>query len=184
MDTYLPTLSIHYTLSQTRDYFSQQLCEDCAVYDFRHWKCKVCSVEGKVNLSQKGPYHVHEVWIIARPSINRLFGTETVASKLHQTIPRRKATVSLDNKTLKCSLAVHFQSYPSLAEKGQLATASAVFGNYDSTQSATPILVTQNTELIQRKAELIRLNFGFRNMKCIQSDRNILGLSVQLVLFV
>ena len=48
-----------------------------------------------------------------------------VASKLRQTIPRRKATVSLDNKTLKCSLAVHFQSYPlALAEKEQLATAT------------------------------------------------------------
>ena len=69
---------------------------------------------------------------------------ETVASKLRQTIPWRKATVSLDNKTLKCSLTVHFQSYPlALAEKEQLATASAVFGNYDSTQSATPIPVTR-----------------------------------------
>jgi len=45
--------------------------------------------------------------------------------------------------TLKRSLAVHFQSYPlALAEKKQLAIASAVFGNYDSTQSATPISVT------------------------------------------
>ena len=66
-----------------------------------------------------------------------------VTSKLRQTITRRKARVSLDNKTLKHSLAVHFQSYPlALAEKEQLATASAIFGNYDSTQSATPTLVT------------------------------------------
>ena len=47
-------------------------------------------------------------------------GQKRVASKLCQTIPRRKATVLLDNKTLKRSLAVHFQSYPlALAEKGQ-----------------------------------------------------------------
>ena len=80
-----------------------------------------------------------------------------VASKLRQTIPRRKATVSLDNKTLRHSLAVHFQSYPlALAEKEQLAaTASAVFGNYDSTQSTTPIPVTQNAEPIRQKAELM-----------------------------
>jgi len=46
-----------------------------------------------------------------------------VASKLRQTILWRKATVSLDNKTLKRSLTVHFQSYPlALAEKEQLAT--------------------------------------------------------------
>ena len=97
-----------------------------------------------------------------------------------QTIPRRKATVSLDNKTLKRSLAVHFQSYPlALAEKKQLATASAVFGNYDSTQSATPIPVMRNAESIPRKAEPIRQNIRFRNTKCIQSDRSILGLSVQ-----
>ena len=90
-----------------------------------------------------------------------------MASKLRQTIPRRKATVSLDR-----SLAVHFQSYPlALAEKEQLATASAVFGNYDSTQSATPIPVTRN-------AEPIRQNIWFRNTKCIQSDRSIPGLSI------
>ena len=70
-------------------------------------------------------------------------------SKLRQTIPRRKATVSLDNKTLKRSLAVHFQSYPlAFAEKKQLATASATFGNNDSTQSATPIPGTRNAEPI------------------------------------
>ena len=68
---------------------------------------------------------------------------ETVASKLHQSIPRSKATVLFDNKTLKRSLAVHFQlDLLALAEKEQLARASAVFGNYDSTQSAMPILVT------------------------------------------
>ena len=69
---------------------------------------------------------------------------EMVASKLRQTILRRKATVSLNNtEILKRSLTVHFQSYPlALAEKEQLATASALFGNYDSTQSAMPILVT------------------------------------------
>jgi len=84
---------------------------------------------------------------------------ETVASKLHQSIPRRKVTVSLDNKTLKRSLSVHFQLYLlALAEKEQLAIASAVFGNYDSTQSATPILVTQNAEPIRRKAEPMRQN--------------------------
>ena len=86
----------------------------------------------------------------------------------------------LDNKTLKRSLAVHFQSYPlALAEKEQLATASAVFGNYDSTQSATPILVTRNAEPVRRKAEPIWQSIRFRNTKCIQSDRSILGLSVQ-----
>jgi len=105
---------------------------------------------------------------------------ETVASKLGQTIPRRKATVSLDSKTLKHSLAVHFQWYLLvLAEKEQLATASAIFGNYDSTQSATPILVARNAEPIWQKAESIRQNIQFRNTKCIQSDRSILGLSVQ-----
>ena len=52
--------------------------------------------------------------------------------------------------------------------------ASAVFDNYDSTQPAT-----QNAELIWRKAELIRQNIRFRNTKCIQSDRSILGLSIQ-----
>ena len=84
---------------------------------------------------------------------------ETVASKLCQTIPRRKATVSLDNKTLKRSLAVHFQSYPlALAEKEQLATASAISGNYDSTQSAMPIPVMRNAESIRRKAEPIQHN--------------------------
>jgi len=40
------------------------------------------------------------------------------------------------------------------AEKEQLATASAVFGNYDSTQSAMPIPLT-------RKAELILQNIWF-----------------------
>jgi len=96
-----------------------------------------------------------------------------VTSKLRQTIPRRKATVSLDNKTLEHSLAVYFQSYPlALAEKEQVATASAVFHNYDSTQSAMPIPVTQ-------KAEPIRQTIQFRNTKCIQSDRSILELSVQ-----
>jgi len=60
---------------------------------------------------------------------------ETVASKLCQTIPRRKATFALDNTTLKLSLAVHFQLYPlALAEKEQLTVASAVFGNHVSTQ--------------------------------------------------
>ena len=103
-----------------------------------------------------------------------------MVSKLRQAIPRRKATVSLDNKTLKCSLAVHFQSYPlALAEKEQLATASAVFGNYDSTQSATPIPVKRNAEPIRRKAEPIQQNIQFRNPKCIQSDRSIMELSVQ-----
>ena len=105
---------------------------------------------------------------------------ETVASKLCQTIPWRKATVSLDNKTLKCSLTVQFQSYPlASAEKERLATASAVFGNYDSTQSAMPIPVARNAEPIRWKAELIWQNIRFRNTKCIQSDCNILGLSVQ-----
>ena len=110
-----------------------------------------------------------------------------MVSKLRQTIPRRKDTVSLDNKTLKRSLAVHFQSYPlALAEKEQLATASAIFGIYDSTQSATPIPVTRNAEPIRRKAEPIRRkaepirqDIQFRNTKCIRSDRSILGLSVQ-----
>jgi len=68
---------------------------------------------------------------------------EMVASKPRQTIPRRKATASVNNKALKCSLAIHLQSYPlALAENEQLATASVVFGNHDSTQSAMPILVT------------------------------------------
>jgi len=75
-----------------------------------------------------------------------------VVSKLCQTIPRRKATASVNNKTLKCSLAIHLQSYPlALAEKQQVATASVVFGNYDSTQSAMPIPVTQNAELMWQK---------------------------------
>ena len=100
-----------------------------------------------------------------------------MASKLRQTIPRRKATVSLDNKTLKHSLAVHFQSYPlALAKKDQLSTASAVFGIYDSTQSAMPIPVMQTAEPIRRKAESIRQNIRFRNTKCIQSDHSILGV--------
>ena len=56
------------------------------------------------------------------------------------------------NKTLKRSTTVHVQSYPlALAEKEQLATASAVFGNFDSTQSATPIPVTRNSEPIYGK---------------------------------
>jgi len=59
----------------------------------------------------------------------------------------------MDNKTLKRSLAVHFHSYPlALAENEQLATTSAVFGNYDSTQSAMPIPITQNAEPIWRKS--------------------------------
>jgi len=67
--------------------------------------------------------------------------------------PRRKATVLLNNKNLKHSLAVHFQSYPlAFAEKEQLATTIVVFGNYNSTRSATPILVTRNAEPIQRKS--------------------------------
>ena len=78
------------------------------------------------------------------------------------------------------SLTVHLQSYPlALAEKEQLATASAVFGNYDSTQSATPIPVKRNAEPIRRKAEPIQQNIQFRNPKCIQSDRSIMELSVQ-----
>ena len=86
----------------------------------------------------------------------------------------------MDSKTLKRSLAVHFQWYPlALAEKEQLATASAVFGNYDSTQSAMPIPVMRNAESIRHKAEPIRQNIRFRNMKYIQSDRSILGLFVQ-----
>ena len=81
---------------------------------------------------------------------------------------------------MKCSLAVHFQSYPlALAEKEQLATAIAIFGNYDSTQSAMPIPVTRNAEPIRRKAEPIWQNIRLRNMKCFQSDRRFLGLSVQ-----
>jgi len=68
-------------------------------------------------------------------------------------IPRRKATVSLDNRTLKCSVALHFQSYPlAFVEKEQLATVSAVFINYDSIQSAMPILVTRNAEPVRRKS--------------------------------
>ena len=47
--------------------------------------------------------------------------------------------------------------YPlALTEKEQLATASSVLGSYDSTQSATPILVTRN-------AEPIRQNIRFKN---------------------
>ena len=108
-----------------------------------------------------------------------------VASKLCQTIPRRMATVSLNNITLKCSLAVHFQLYPLFfAEKEQLATAGAVFGNYDSTQSATPITVTRNAEPIRRKAEPMWQNIRFKNTKCIQSDRSILGLSVWIWLVI
>jgi len=66
-----------------------------------------------------------------------------------------------------------------LAEKEQLATASAVFGNYDSTQSATPIPVTRNAEPIRQNPKPLRQNIWFRNTKCIQSDHSILVLSVQ-----
>ena len=55
---------------------------------------------------------------------------------------------------LKCQaiLAAHLQSYwLALVEKEQLATASAIFGKYESTQSATCIVVI-------RKAEPIRQN--------------------------
>jgi len=86
-------------------------------------------------------------------------------SKLCQTILRRQATASLDNKTLKRSLAIYLQSYRNI-------TASDIYGNYDSTQSAPPIPVTQ-------KAESIRRNIHFSNTKCIQSDCSILGLFVQ-----
>ena len=69
--------------------------------------------------------------------------------KATSTIPRRQATVSLDNKTPKCSLDVHLQSYQlALAKKEQLATAS---GNYDSTQSETPIPVMRKSEPIRQK---------------------------------
>ena len=84
-----------------------------------------------------------------------------------------------DNKTLKCSLAVHFQLHPlALAEKEQLATACAVFGNYDSTQSATPILVTRNAELIWRKAEPIRRIFSSGTQN-VSNQIIALGLSIQ-----
>jgi len=59
-----------------------------------------------------------------------------------------------------------------LAEKEQLSTAS---GNYNSTQSETPILVTQKSELMQQKI------FGSATQKCIQSDCSILGLSAQVL---
>ena len=39
--------------------------------------------------------------------------------------------------------------------------------------------MTRKAEPIQRNPEPIRQNIRFRNTKCIQSDRNILGLSVQ-----
>ena len=71
--------------------------------------------------------------------------------KATSTIPRRQATVSLDNKTPKCSLDVHLQSYQlALAEKEQLAISSAIFGNYESTQSAAPIPVTREALESQR----------------------------------
>jgi len=95
-----------------------------------------------------------------------------VASK---TTPRRIGPVLVNNKTLKRSFAVHFQSYSlALAEKEQLATGSAIFGNYDSTQSATPIPVTHNAELIQQ-------NIRFRNAKHIQSDCNFQGLVSHII---
>jgi len=58
-----------------------------------------------------------------------------------------------------------------LAQKEQLTTDSAIFGNYmyDFTQSATPISVTCNAEPIQQ-------NIWFRNAKRIQSDCNFQGL--------
>ena len=59
-----------------------------------------------------------------------------------------------------------------LAGKEQLATASAVSGNYDSTQSTTPIPVAQNAEPIWQSIQ-------FRNKKCIQSDYSNPGLSFQ-----
>ena len=80
---------------------------------------------------------------------------ETVVSKLHQTILNRQATVLLDDKAPKHFPAVHLQLYRLALE--WLATASAVFGSYDCTQSATPIPVT----------ELIRQNIWFSNTKCI-----------------
>jgi len=81
---------------------------------------------------------------------------------------------------LKCSLAVHFQSYPlAFAEKEQLATASAVFGNYDSTQR--PFRSREMLNRYSKKAKPIRQNIRLRNTKCIQSDRSILGFSVQIL---
>ena len=90
---------------------------------------------------------------------------EMVVSKLRQAIPRRKATVSLDNKNLKRSVAVHFSRiHLALAEKEQLATASAIFGNYDSTQSAMPILVMWNAEPIWQNIQF--LIFFFFDLNC------------------
>jgi len=84
--------------------------------------------------------------------------------------------VLLDIKIPKHSLPVHLQLYQlALAVKEQLSTASAVFGNYDSTQLATPILVTQKTELIWQ-------NFWLSNTKCIQSACSILGLSISHII--
>ena len=44
---------------------------------------------------------------VLAPSIDMPAGVETVVSKLHQTILRRQAKVSLENKSPKCSLAFH-----------------------------------------------------------------------------
>ena len=52
--------------------------------------------------------------------------------------------------------------------------ASAVFDNYDSTQPATSIPVTQKTERIQQEAELNTAKYSVQNADC-----RIQGLSIQ-----
>ena len=95
-----------------------------------------------------------------------------MASKLRQTIPWRKATVS------ERSFTVHFQSYPlALAEKEQLATASAVFGNYDSTQRPfwSREMLNRYGETLNRYSKI----FGSGTRNVSNQIRSILGLSVQ-----
>jgi len=65
--------------------------------------------------------------------------------------------------------------YPlALAEKKQLATASADLSNYESIKSATPIL---NAEEIWREAEPIQQSIQFWNTKC--TNQIVAFLSVQ-----
>ena len=103
-----------------------------------------------------------------------------MASKLRQTIPRRKAAVSLDNRTLKRSLAVHFQSYPlAFVEKEQLVTVVLSWVTMTPPNQQCPFWSCEILNRYGEKAEPIRESIWFRNTKCIQSDRSILGLSVQ-----
>jgi len=70
-----------------------------------------------------------------------------VVPKLCQTIPWGQATVLLDNEIILLST---FSRIDWLYSRKRTVAASAVFGNYESTPLAVPILVMRRAESIQQ----------------------------------